>query len=149
MLKQTKVTIHGQDFDIASLNVRQFGALMDARKTLYGDAGTAKEIMEKNVATEDMLNLEATFIVVPSLNNAARLTQSNVKQLRGAETFADAPGGPAPALVWTADRLLDELDHQTFRDLVTEIMKFIGLRVETDPVKAAAQEGESLAATVS
>jgi hypothetical protein len=126
-LKTRSVNVSGQDFNISSLNVRQFADLMDARKQLYGEAATAAEIMAKNVPSMDMLTLEAKYIVAVSLNNAAK-----------------GNGSQEPPI--TGEEVLDALDHDTFRGLVSEIMGFIGLKVEQKGPQAVAKSGESQAA---
>lgn len=125
MLKTKTVTVDGENFNIGSLSVRQFAALQDERKKLYGDAGTAEEIMAKDVPMASMLSLEANFIVVPSLNNYAK--QNNQEPNRN------------------GDEILDGMEHTTFRKLVNEIMLFMGLAVPA-PGGATVAPGESQAA---
>lgn len=113
MLKTKNVTIEGQDFHIASLSVRQYGAMMEARRGLYGDAATKEDMLAKNIPVDAMLKMEAEFVIVPSLNNASKQA-----------------GGTNGAASKTADQILDEYDNATFRGLVNAIFDLIGIKVE-------------------
>lgn len=134
-LKTKEVEVDGQKFVIGSLSVRQYGAMMEARQNLYGDATSAEEIKAKNLPLGDMLKMEAEFVIAPSLNNAA-------KQQQNGESITP----------WTAESILDGMDNATFRGLVNEIFRLIGIKVAEAGTDAArgpqlVAPGESQAAS--
>lgn len=115
MLKTKTVEIGEQKFVIASLSVRQYSQLQDARSQLYGDATSAEDIMAKAIPLSKVIEMEANYVVLPSLDNAS-------KQVDGVNGSGQ-----------TADKIMDELDNDTFRFLVREILTLIGVRLETAP----------------
>ncbi len=127
-LRSKKVTINDQEFTIGSLSVRQFGALMEARKSLFGDDPKPEDYQKKPL--NEVSAMEAEFLLVPSLNNAIP------KQ---------APSGQEID-VWTVDRVLDEMDYETMRELTKAIMDFMNLAIKSSAgPQAVNASGESKA----
>lgn len=139
-LRSKKVTINDQEFTIGSLSVRQFGALMDARKQLFGDDPKPEDYQKKPL--NEVSAMEAEFLIVPSMNNA--LSNKTVNDLQREQIFND--GVSVPVIAWTVDRVLDEMDYETMRELTKAIMEFMNLTIKpsTGP-QAVAASGESKA----
>ncbi len=139
-LRSKKVTINDQEFTIGSLSVRQFGSLMEARKSLFGDDPKPEDYQKKPL--NEVSEMEAEFLIVPSLNNA--LSKARINELVGVEKFKDEV--TIPVIAWTVDRVLDEMDYETMRELTKAIMEFMNLTIKpsTGP-QAVTPSGESKA----
>ncbi len=143
-LRSKKVTINDQDFTIGSLSVRQFGALMEARKQLFGDDPKPEDYQKKPL--NEVSAMEAEFLLVPSLNNAM------VQNIQQAIT-TDADQKQAAIILdgdhlnkWTVDRVLDEFDYETMRELTKAIMDFMNLAIKSSAgPQAVLPSGESKA----
>lgn len=130
-LRTKKVTINDQEFNIGSLSVRQFGALMAARVALFGEDPKPEDY--KKQPLDKVAAMEAEFLLMPSLNNAMPKI---------------APLGQELPDVWTVDRILDEFDYETMRELTRLIMDFMNIQIKpsaTGP-QAVSSPGESQAA---